>query len=139
VSFAITLYPKIQYINKVKAFEEKCKKFYPNIEIAIKGIRPYFGKYNYNFDGTNDPEDFYYTCEKSKQCHTFVIFKNRIYNCCISPDYSAINLPQDETDSFSMYDLPSYEDLLYFGNHSYNCCKYCSRNITLGQPLHFWH
>lgn len=139
VSFAITLYPKIQYINKVKAFEEKCKKFYPNIEIVIKGIRPYFGKYNYNFDGTNDPEDFYYTCEKSKQCHTFVIFKDRIYNCCISPDYSAINLPQDETDSFSMYNLPSYEELLHFGNHSYNCCKYCSTNITLGQPLHFWH
>ena len=139
VCFAITLYPKIKYINIVQNFENKCKEFYPNIQIDFKGIRPYFGKYDYNFKGTNDPDDFYYFCEKSHQCHSFVIFKNRLYNCCIAPDYAAINLPEDEDDSFSMYDLPSYEELLHFGNHSYNCCKYCTANHTLGQPLHFWH
>ena len=65
VSFAITLYPKMEYINKVKKFEELCKKKYPKLDISIKGIRPYFGKYDYNFKGTNNPDDFYYLCEKS--------------------------------------------------------------------------
>ena len=139
VCFAITLYPKKEYINIVKAFEEKCKKDFPNIEVSIKGIRPYFGKYSYNPEGTNHPDDFYYMCEKSHQCHSFVIFKNKLYNCCISPDYSAINLPKDELDSIPMDSLPSYEEILNFGNHSYNSCKYCTANRTIGQPLHFWH
>lgn len=139
VCFAITLYPKIEYINIVQNFEKKCKQYYPNIELSIKGIRPYFGKYEYNFKGTNDPDDFYYFCEKSHQCHSFVIFKNRIYNCCIAPDYQAINLPKDENDSISLDNLPSYEELLAFGNHSYSSCKYCTANRTVGQPLHFWH
>lgn len=65
VSFAITLYPKISYINIVKNFEEKCNKYYPNLNINAKGIRPYFGKYDYNAKGTNEPDDFYYFCEKS--------------------------------------------------------------------------
>ena len=139
VCFAITIYPKIQYINIVKAFEEKCNQNYPNIRLDIKGIRPYFGKYDYNFKGTNDPDDFYYLCEKSHQNHSFVIFKNRLYNCCIAPDYTTIGLPKAEEDSFSMDQLPSYEELLKFGNHSYNSCKYCTANRTIGQPLHFWH
>ena len=139
VSFAITLYPKMEYINKVKKFEELCKKKYPKLDISIKGIRPYFGKYDYNFKGTNNPDDFYYLCEKSHQCHSFVIFKNRLYNCCIAPDYTAINLPKDEKDSIPMDQLPSYEEILNFGNHSYNSCKYCTANRTIGQPLHFWH
>jgi hypothetical protein len=41
-------------------------KYIPNIEVSVKGIRPYFGKYDYNFEGTNDKDDFYYFCEKSK-------------------------------------------------------------------------
>lgn len=139
VSFAITLYPKTDYINIVKDFEKKCQQYFPTIELDIKGIRPYFGKYEYNFQGTNDPDDFYYLCEKSRQSHSFVIFKNRIYNCCIAPDYGAINLPIDEKDSFSMDDLPTYEELLNFANRSYNSCKYCTAHRTIGQPLHFWH
>lgn len=139
VSFAITLYPKIKYINIVQEFEEKCKSIFPNIELSFKGIRPYFGKYDYNFEGTNDPDDFYYLCEKSHQCHSFVIFKNRIYNCCIAPDYNAIGLPKDDADSIPINDLKSYEELLNFGNHSYSSCKYCTACRTLGQPLHFWH
>lgn len=139
VCFAITLYPKIEYINIVHNFENRCKKFFPTIQIDFKGIRPYFGKYDYNFKGTNDPDDFYYFCEKSHQCHSFVIFKNRLYNCCIAPDYTAINLPKDEEDSIPMDALPSYEDILNFGNHSYNSCRYCTANRTIGQPLHFWH
>lgn len=139
VCFSITLYPKIEYIKIAENFENKCKTFYPNLKIDIKGIRPYFGKYDYNIKGTNDPDDFYYFCEKSHQCHSFVIFKNRLYNCCIAPDYTAINLPKDEADSISMDELPSYEEILKFGNHSYNSCKYCTANCTIGQPLHFWH
>lgn len=139
VCFAITLYPKINYINLVQAFEKKCNMYFPNIEVSVKGIRPYFGKYDYNFEGTNDKDDFYYFCEKSKQSHSFVIFKNRLYNCCLAPDYSAINLPIDDSDSYSMDELPSYDDLLIFGNHSYNSCRYCSSHTTIGQPLHFWH
>ena len=139
VCFAITLYPKIEYIKIVENFENKCKTTYPNIKIDFKGIRPDFGKYDYNAQGDNDPDDFYYFCEKSHQCHSFVIFKNRLYNCCIAPDYTVINLPKDESDSFSMDNLPSYEDILKFGNHSYNSCKYCTANRTVGQPLYFWH
>ena len=139
VVFQTTLYPKKKYIEIVKNFEEKCKKNYPGITVLVKGIRPYFGKYNYNFQGTNDKDDFYYLCEKSHQTHSFVIFKNRLYNCCIAPDYTAINLPKDEEDSFSMDALPSYDEILQFGNHSYNSCKYCTAFHTVGQPLHFWH
>lgn len=139
VRFVITLYPKIKYIKIVENFENKCKTYYSNIEIDIKGIRPYFGKYDYNIEGTNNSDDFYYFCEKSHQCHSFVIFKNRLYNCCIAPDYTAINLPKNETDSISMDSLPSYEEILNFGNHSYNSCKYCTAINTIGQPLHFWH
>ena len=124
VCFTITIYPKIEYIKIVENFENKCKTTYSNIKIDFKGIRPYFGKYDYNAYGDNDPDNFYYFCEKSHQCHSFVIFKNRLYNCCIAPDYNAINLPKDEFDSISMDNLPSYEDILNFGNHSYNSCKY---------------
>lgn len=139
VSFAITLYPKKKIINIVKNFEEKCNKNYPNIDVSFKGVRPYFGKYDYNYYGTNDPEDFYYFCEKSHQSHSFVIFDNRLYNCCISPAYSAIDLPKDKEDSLSINQLPSYDDVLNFGNHCYDSCRYCTANRTIGQPLHFWH
>lgn len=139
VAFSITLYPKIEYINMVQNFEKKCNTYFPEIDVSVKGIRPYFGKYDYNYKGNNDPDDYYYFCEKSHQCHSFVIFKNRIYNCCLSPDYCAIDLPMHEEDSYSMDALPSYEEILNFGNHSYNSCRYCSNQTTLGQPLHFWH
>lgn len=137
VSFAVTLYPKLKYIDIVQDFQNRCKKY--NIEMGVKGIRPYFGKYEYNPKGSNDPDDFYYICEKSDVVHSFVIFKNRIYNCCIAPDYPAIHLPQDEEDSIQLNKLKSYDELLTFGNHSYNSCKYCTAQMTEGQPLHFWH
>jgi hypothetical protein len=124
------LYPKLEYINKVQIFEQKCKQY--NLEFECKGIRPYFGKYDYNASGTNDPDDFYYLCEKSNVSHSFVIFKDRIYNCCIAPDYNAINLPKDEKDSIALTDLKSYEELLVFGNHSYTSCKYCTACDTIG-------
>lgn len=137
IIFAITLYPKLEYIKILQDFEKKCKQY--NIQIDGHGIRPYFGKYDYNVSGTNDPEDFYYLCEKSKIEHSFVIFKNRIYNCCIAPDYNCIGLPKEEQDSIPLNKLNDIEQLLIFGNHSYTSCKYCTANRTIGQPLHFWH
>ncbi len=65
VSFAITLYPKLKLIDIVQRFEKKCNTIYPNINIDFKGIKAHFGKYDYNYQGTNDPDDFYYFCEKS--------------------------------------------------------------------------
>ena len=103
IIFAITLYPKLEYIKILQDFEKKCKQY--NIQIDGHGIRPYFGKYDYNVSGTNDPEDFYYLCEKSKIEHSFVIFKNRIYNCCIAPDYNCIGLPKEEQDSIPLNKL----------------------------------
>ena len=70
--------------------------------------------------------DFYYLCEKSKIEHSFVIFKNRIYNCCIAPDYNCIGLPKEEQDSIPLNKLNDIEQLLIFGNHSYTSCKYCT-------------
>ena len=100
--------------------------------MGVKGIRPYFGKYEYNPKGSNDPDDFYYMCEKSDVVHSFVIFKNRIYNCCIAPDYNCIGLPKEEQDSIPLNKLNDIEQLLIFGNHSYTSCKYCTANRTIG-------
>lgn len=137
VNFIFTLYPKKDLINKISAFEQRCKEF--DIPFSIHGIRPCFGIPDFNQKGTNNKDEQFYQCEKSSVPHEFVIFNGNIYNCCLMPAYPDINLPINNNDLIPINSLNSFNELLELANRPYEGCRYCQLMDTIGEPLHFWH
>ena len=137
VTFTISIYPKKEYINIIKKFEYNCKKY--NIICNIHGIRPCFGLYDYNQKGTNNKETSFYLCEKSEVPHTFVIYQNHLYNCCLMPSFKESNININDSNYLNINNINNANEIFEFANHPYEGCQYCKKNNEIGEQLHFWH
>lgn len=123
IIFTVSIYP-----NLIDNFEQQEKRFKENnVELQILGSRIYFFKNILDKEGTQDIKKQYNNCYSfQEQNYRFFIYKNRIYNCCISPyikDY--LKLSDNNQYSLDIYKINNEKEVINFFKKPLEICSYC--------------
>lgn len=123
IHFKTSIYPAT-----IDIFEKNKKKFEDiGKELEIMGSRLYFHKQVLDRTGKQNIEKLYNTCYHFREPYQFYIYKNRIYNCCISPYIvEKFNLIKNLDDfSLDIYKTNSEQEIFNFFNKPLSICSYC--------------
>lgn len=122
IIFKTSIYPAT-----INIFEKNKQNFEKiNEELVVLGSRLYFHKQLLDKNGKQDIQKLYRDCYHFQKPYQFYIYKNRLYNCCISPyiveKFNFINL-----DDFSLdiYAVNSKQEIFDFFDRPLSICSYC--------------
>lgn len=76
-------------------------------------------------------------CMKVAHDFIFTLYKNKIYNCCISCCFDAFNFIEIENvDYINLSDIKNEQELFFLFNKKQSICKYCQSS---GDGVILWH